>query len=47
MIKEKSSYERGMKPTVFSYKNFQKNGTKWHRACENINYQKNDIKRAN
>ena len=43
LLKDKSLYEKGMKPSVFSVKNFEYENIGWHRAGEHISYYKNDL----
>ncbi|EAR98207.2 zinc carboxypeptidase family protein (macronuclear) [Tetrahymena thermophila SB210] len=47
LYKERSLYEKGLRPVVFSQKAFEQKGEKWHRDCENIQYARNEFKRIN
>lgn len=42
LYKDKSLYEKGMKPCVFSEKLHALKGERWHRAGEYVTYQKNE-----
>ena len=45
MVKEDSLYNNGLKPIIFSQRNYQKTGKGWFRGGSNISYAKNDYKR--
>ncbi|KAL4495505.1 hypothetical protein ABPG72_020246 [Tetrahymena utriculariae] len=47
LYKERSLYEKGLRPVVFSQKAFEQKGEKWHRDCDNIQYTRNEFKRIN
>jgi hypothetical protein len=42
LYKDKSLYEKGMKPCIFSEKLYQSKGETWHRGGEYITYTKNE-----
>ena len=45
LAKTASLYEHGMKPWAWSKRQHEKDGTGWHRTCENVSYSVNQIPR--
>lgn len=45
LMKNKSLYNNGMKPLVYSVQKAESQGIQWHRDCTEIKYYQNDIPR--
>ena len=47
LYKDRSLFENGMRPVVFSQRDFEKKNIGWHRDGINVTYIRNDYKRVN